>query len=461
MTAITSSETETEWWIAAIERIADRLDSLERRGIRLAVPAAAIKSLLLTPALPPLWIAMGLTSRRYNTLGRRRAHRIAAELTPPPLTGQRLTGSGETIRADARGKYFITSDLHRGPAGGRDWSNSNGAAAVYAAALNHYADHGWGLIENGDVEDFWVVGGSNWGVAYDLFRMVGSALGRSGARAKAAAARLHLDRTVANHRPTYDAIAKRFLPRSSYFRLRGNHDDSYERSDVLDRLWHHLPGAPVADTLLLCADHRLVGIVSHGHRTDPWNGPSGRWRGNLITWFASLLADMPGIDELGPPSEAQVLAPFRAKGVNVLTALDRWLGLDPQRHSLDETVLHDAFDAQYGVDESPWVVIGHTHEPMIRPVDPQTRTVFRRYANSGSGICPGVITGIEWDGSTYDGSDPGSVTVRLVGFTDGHPEPGVGAAVGLVGDRPLVRTELTPVDDNGRLAPTGPLTEPR
>lgn len=454
MSSPSIDEIERERWASTLDRVATRLDSLERRGIRIAVPAAAIKSLVLTPALPPLWIAMGVTSRRYNTLSRRRARTIAAELSPPPLTGQRLAGAGETLRADARGKYFITSDLHRGPAGGRDWSNSNGAAAVYAAALHHYADNGWGLIENGDVEDFWVVGGSNWGVAYDLVRMVGSAFGRSGRNARLAAYRLHLDRTVANHGPTYRAITERFLSRSSYFRVRGNHDDSYEQPDLVDRLRDHLPGTPIADSVLLCADHRLVGFVAHGHRTDPWNGPVGRWRGRVITWFASLLADMPGIDELGPPSEAQVLAPFRAKGVNVLTALDRWLGLDPKRHSLDETVLHDAFDERFGAHSAPWLVCGHTHDPMIRPIDPQTRTVFSRYANSGSGICPGVITGVEWDGSTYDGSDPGSVTVRLVGYTVGHPEPGVGTAIGMVGDRPLVRTELAPVDDNGRLAPT-------
>ena len=48
---------------------------------------------------------------------------------------------------------------------------------LYPTVLRGYADDGWHLIENGDVEDFWMVGGSTWGTVYDLARLTNGLAG--------------------------------------------------------------------------------------------------------------------------------------------------------------------------------------------------------------------------------------------------------------------------------------------
>ena len=45
------------------------------------------------------------------------------------------------------------------------WPGHQHARELYEAALDFYAADEWGLIENGDVEDFWLAGGSTYGVA--------------------------------------------------------------------------------------------------------------------------------------------------------------------------------------------------------------------------------------------------------------------------------------------------------
>ncbi len=78
-------------------------------------------------------------------------------------------------RAPAADRYVITSDLHRGPAGTNDWPGLQDTTALYAALLDWYGDQRWSLVEDGDVEDFWMVGGSTYGLVYELGRWIGHA----------------------------------------------------------------------------------------------------------------------------------------------------------------------------------------------------------------------------------------------------------------------------------------------
>ncbi len=87
----------------------------------------------------------------------------------------------QVLRLPARSRYVIVSDIHR-------WSDKdeqeagflNDSRLLFDRVLDHYgafepaAGRTWSLIENGDVEDFWLSGGSWWGVVYDMASMLPS-----------------------------------------------------------------------------------------------------------------------------------------------------------------------------------------------------------------------------------------------------------------------------------------------
>ena len=64
--------------------------------------------------------------------------------------------------------------------------------------------------------------------------------------------------------------------------------------------------------------------------------------------------------------------------------------------SLDEELLFDAVGG--AVDGGPWLLMGHTHSPLLQPLS-RTGVRWMRYANSGHGLWEGMITAIEWEGS--------------------------------------------------------------
>lgn len=345
--------------------------------------------------------------------------------------------------------YFISSDLHRTPPGRRDWSHEQGNAEIYAAVLDYYADLEWDLIENGDVEDFWMVGGSPWGVVYDAYRLLGTVLGPLGRTVRRAAYGEHLRRIIANHAPIYDRIANRFHLEGRYHRIVGNHDDVYYDTTVAEDLRLHFPGLSITDYIVLGSMAEPAALIAHGHISDPWNSRNGAWRGRTVTWVASLVADLPWGQEMGPPTEEEAFSPFRGGSTNVLTWLDHWMGLDHSRQTLDEAELHRAFVRKWGDGRGPWLICGHTHIPLDAPLDPSDVSYFARYMNGGSGVAPHTITGIEWN------ADEGRP--RLVGFTFGHPLPGRGDVVAEVGGQLLVRTDLGVVDGDR----VGPVPSPR
>ncbi len=104
---------------------------------------------------------------------------------------------------------LVVSDLHRCIAGRRDWAREQGGIEIYEAMLDHYRDAGWHVIENGDTEDFWMVGGSAYGAAYDLARLAGATIpGRIGRRIRAHLYLGHFRRIRENNAGVYDRIAR-------------------------------------------------------------------------------------------------------------------------------------------------------------------------------------------------------------------------------------------------------------
>ena len=168
----------------------------------------------------------------------------------PPLPGTR------TLRAPAAARYLITSDLHRCIPGRLDWPERQRVKDLYASVLAGYGADGWHLIENGDVEDFWMVGGSTWGTVYDIASLTGGAVGPGRVDARRRILSEHLDRIVDNNAAIYELLRDEFCSTGRYHRTMGNHDDVFTDPRLCEHLATHLPGVQVADTILLSERRR-------------------------------------------------------------------------------------------------------------------------------------------------------------------------------------------------------------
>ena len=419
-------------WNAALGylgRWADELDHIRnvpvapvdgRSGPGAPASAWAVAKAAISLAGAPFGIsAMAVAARRAQrmTLGRiaqypEHLHAVA-EGRRSPLPARR------TVRAPADRRYLITSDLHRCIPGRLDWPERQDTKALYHQVLSGYAEDGWHLIENGDVEDFWMVGGSTWGAVYDVARLAGGAVGSLGTEPRRELLREHLDRIVDNNATTYRILRDGFCADGRYLRTMGNHDDVYVDGDLVAHLAHHLPGTEMADTILLSApgatdDDGIEGVeavVAHGHLTDAWNGPGFAVLGRAITWLATGLDDLPGLGDTmdGLPDEEATGRLLGGQGRNRLITLDPRFGGNRRFDSLDEQRLFDALADDAPAGGWPWLVFGHTHFPMLRPEG--TDGVAARYANSGCGVLDGAFSALEW---VPDDEDP----LRLVLWVD-------------------------------------------
>jgi hypothetical protein len=452
--------------------VADRVDERHTRRSPLALTpghAGAVAATwgtlklatvaLLSPIAGPIVLAGAARGTR---------HVVALTLRYPGMVRDLVEGrpieyaADRVARAPARARYFVSSDLHRCVPGTVDWTHHQGTAGLYDAVLDYYADREWSLVENGDVEDFWLSGGSTYGVVYDVFRLASfaagkakRAVGRRGAGthadASAGIAVHHLRRIVANNRRTYDRIDQRFHRYGRYHRLVGNHDDVFLDPAMVEALGEVHHGIAVNDFLLLVddADDRAVGVVTHGHHTDGWNMPFRSALGRLGTWLGSALLDVPFASNPGIPDLEESSRLLEGRLPDVLTRVSRRFGANRELYSLDEILLFDAWRSEWSpadgaVDElaesravEPWLLLGHTHVPLVRPLDPESGAAWSRYANSGSGIFYECLTGVEWDGTT----DPANPSVRLVGwrYADRDDATPPSAIVAWDGDRGVVR----------------------
>lgn len=401
--------------------------------------ASAVSSPVAIPALTAA--AMHTARRAADRIDQFGEHLHAiAEDRPSPLPAPR------TLRRPSRERYVITSDLHRCSSGALDWPTHQGTDAVYLDVLRHYAELGWHLIENGDVEDLWMTGGSLSGAAYDVSMLATGVTGLVDRRPSRAVLRAQLDRIIENNADIYELLRDGFCADGRYHRTVGNHDDPLTDDDLVDHLASALPGIEAADTILLerpgaTPEDGIAGIdavVAHGHLTDSWNGPGFSALGRVITWLATAIGDLPWTPSLAGDAEEHAAARLLAgRGRNRLISVDPRYGGNRRFDSLDEERLFERLGREEPDDGWPWLLFGHTHFPMLEPLDAAGRPV--RYANSGCGVMPRTVTALEWDSS--DEERP----VRVVAWT---------ADRSVTGGDGVVRVELQP---NGRyIGPKAP-----
>jgi hypothetical protein len=303
-----------------------------------------------------------------------------------------------------------------------DWPRRQQTDSIYHEMLGHYAAEGYGLVENGDIEDYWLAGGSAYGACFDLARAVLQLLPISvGRPLRAAIRREHLRRIVASYRPTYDRVRSDFLDGAGFVRVTGNHDDWYETVAGVRALQEVFPGLRLGDFVVLDTDDgEGVGVIFHGHQTDGWNGPVFQNRiARFTTTLGAGLQDQRLIDAAPGIPGPEVTQRLLAGGIaNRLTRLNGITGATLGLDSLDEVALFESARRRWGrgsgdLEDGPWLILGHTHIPLASPCHPQDGGRWLRYRNGGSGVTFDLVTGVEWDG-TEDQRHP---RVCVVGWT--------------------------------------------
>ncbi|MCX7619572.1 MAG: hypothetical protein N2037_01860 [Acidimicrobiales bacterium] len=434
-------DTARDWAVRHDERrlARDPTASAERAGVVAAgwaiakIAAVAVSG----PVLAPL---VGIWAARNTRLINEAVARYPAFLDAV------LRGDvpARVARLPVSGRYFIASDLHRTVPGTIDLPGRHGTRELYEVVLEHYGQHCWTLVENGDVEDFWMVGGSTYGSFYDVTRLAAATLPRR--RGEAIRLKLfseHLRRIVANNAGIYERINALFHEPGRYVRLIGNHDDVYADERMVDELRAVHEGLEVLDFLVLDGEDGAVGVVTHGHHVDTWNAPRFAGLGKFGTWMGSTLNDLPFLAvSPGIPTVQEADRLLSGAQPNVLTTVSRVFGANRNLYSVDEVRMLASFRSHWAEGADPILILGHTHLPLAHPHHPDEPVVWDRYLNCGSGVTPGVVTGIEWVGGT-DGSGKGT-EVHLIAWHWADPSTPDEAVVAQRDGRGVARRILQP-----------------
>ena len=172
-------------------------------------------------------------------------------------------------RAPGDGRFVVFSDHHMGFPGSRhDFFASSGNRELYSEILDEYADTGFTLVENGDVEEL---------IIHEP--MMPPPEAELDVRRDYRLSQLQM--VILNHRALYDQINEQFVEQGRYVRIAGNHDQDNQDERFLELLRSVYPELEqVYDFLILEGtegDPSTI-VVGHGHHFDTASTPkySGR-----------------------------------------------------------------------------------------------------------------------------------------------------------------------------------------
>jgi len=300
------------------------------------------------------------------------------------------------------GKYAVFSDVHMYVDGDLDFFNNNGNSEIYRYALQQYALKNYHLIENGDVEDFWMRGGSSKG----LILMISSSLpwpyfsNAFESSAFRSANQLHARNVFMNNATTYATIRASFHNNNRYTRVIGNHDDVWadpEMESVMDAFY---PGIDVNDycTLENTGTGETEVILAHGHQSDIFNMPMCNFAGKALTNLASVIHELSfGEWNLFSKSKEKWMDEWADKGFqNELQEIDLL-----EFASFSEYDLYKGLEDSYGDSpKQPYLILGHTHNPKDNAGVPDfmfsDQWNWNEYSNSGTvGMWEEIVFGLE------------------------------------------------------------------
>lgn len=296
-------------------------------------------------------------------------------------TMKRLTKAyreAEVIEFDSSSRFVFLSDAHRGDGSISDEFTKN--RHIFVAALQHYFDEGFTLIEGGDNDDLW---------EYPKFRHIAKA------------------------NPFTFEMIKGFHDAGRYLRLYGNHDMQLAdhafvrrylytlRDHYTGQIEPFLDGVQVHQAILL--RNSVTGqeiLTVHGHQGDFANDQAWRWSMFTFRIFWKYLHAL-GIRSPSSPTRNS----FRRHKVE--RNFVRWI----RRHGVP-------------------LICGHTHRERF------PRGHDAPYFNTGSCVFPNYITGIE-----IENDQIALVTWRVIPDANGYLR--VGRKV-VAGPRPLADFDLRP-----------------
>ena len=188
-------------------------------------------------------------------------------------------------RVSGSDRFVIFSDHHMAFAGSRqDFFRTSGNDALYAEILTEYADTGFTLVENGDVEELLIhepMLPTPFGqlALQDQVRdtMDINDPGWDALDASRTQWRLvQLSQVIANYRALYEQINTQFVDQDRYIRIAGNHDQDLQDPRFLGLLRSVYPKLEqVYDVLIIEPEDATdpAFVVCHGHHFDTATTP--------------------------------------------------------------------------------------------------------------------------------------------------------------------------------------------
>ena len=187
--------------------------------------------------------------------------RLAAIFTDGAEHEQR--GYQHVRRVPTEGRFVVFSDHHMGFEGSRhDFFSESGNSVLYAEALTAYADAGFTLVENGDVEEL-------------VIHEPTSPLPQVALLTRTVSRRVQLAAVIDHHRDLYAQINRQFVETGRYVRIAGNHDQDLQDPTFLALLQTVYPALDqVYDFLVMEPSDDAPGVlIGHGHHFDTASTP--------------------------------------------------------------------------------------------------------------------------------------------------------------------------------------------
>ena len=307
----------------------------------------------------------------------------------------------------AEHSYVVFSDIHLYVDGEFNYYGHNGNADVHRLVLAYYASQRFPLIENGDVEDFWMRGGGIKGTIYDVADVLPYPAYDEAYCNQAfwSAAQWHAANVFEDNAATYALVDQLFVSSGTYARTVGNHDSPWDDAEM-EHMFQLVFRAPVvANDYVLLTDSNTGEtdfVIAHGHQSDVWNMRMCDFAGKAVTDAACWLTEVTG----GLFKQAKKFYVTRAEWESELAAR----GFDNEIHgmeklglgqSLDEAELYDAIGDEYEDHlQQPHLILGHTHNVKDDPGVPnymyEAEWEWHEYSNSGcTGMIEGLVTCLE------------------------------------------------------------------
>jgi hypothetical protein len=285
-------------------------------------------------------------------------------------------------------KYVVFSDIHMFVKGDFDFYNNNRNSAIHQWLLAKYTNDGYHLIDNGDIEDFWMRGGSIRGHILDVADILpypyfyNAYINQSAS----SALQLHAFNIFIDNPATYMAVNDGFVAQDRYTRTIGNHDDVWDNEDMLP-VFDIVYDSPVVAHDYILLDNSQTNetefVIAHGHQSDIWNMQLCDFAGKAVTEAFCALTEL----SVGLIGKIKKFYETRDKWESELQGN----GFDNELHrmeslgfkqSLDEVELYEELEDIYGNSlRQPYLILGHTHHVKHNAGAPYT---WYEYSNSGT-----------------------------------------------------------------------------